>query len=122
MLFRSTHSPFMITDFPKENLVLLKKKDKRASVEVLNEPEISPFGANLYDLLSDSFFLKENIGLFSKRKIQGLIGNKRRKKYYMENVDLRMDEKEQKYVESRIGDPVVRSLIKNMVEKNDTIG
>lgn len=121
-MFISTHSPFMITDFPKENLVLLKKKDKRASVEVLNEPEISPFGANLYDLLSDSFFLKENIGLFSKRKIQGLIGNKRRKKYYMENVDLRMDEKEQKYVESRIGDPVVRSLIKNMVEKNDTIG
>lgn len=116
-LFISSHSPFIITDFPKENLVLLKREDGSTPLEVINEPPMSPFGANLYDLLNDGFFLKNSIGLFSQKKIQKLIGYKKRK--VAENKEKTVLAQEYQYIESHIGDPVIRSLVKKMVARND---
>lgn len=112
-MFISTHSPFIITDFPKENIVLLKRTDGHSPLEVLNESQISPFGANLYDLLSESFFLKNSIGLFSEKKIQNLILLKKKRKK-SESDEYATIEKECQYIEFHIGDPVVRSLVKKM--------
>ncbi len=65
MLF-STHSPFILSDIPSNNILKLKK----------GEPSISEqktFGANIHDLLADSFFMSSTIGEFSKEKINEFI-------------------------------------------------
>ena len=61
----STHSPFILTDIPLQNTMLLEKGKPIDKSKMKNT-----FGSNIYDILSDSFFLKENpIGSFAKEKI-----------------------------------------------------
>lgn len=67
----TTHNPLALSDIPNNNIVYLKKGEK---TEVLNfddpkRPKHS-FGANVNDLLGDSFFINDGlIGDFSKEKI-----------------------------------------------------
>lgn len=61
----TTHSPFMLSDIPKCNVLYLENgKD-------VGEKMKSPFCSNISDLLADSFFLSENgiIGEFAKEKV-----------------------------------------------------
>jgi len=59
-LIFTTHSPFLLSDIPKENIVFLN-----------NELAIKQtFGANIHTLLSNSFFIKDGLmGEFAKGKI-----------------------------------------------------
>lgn len=77
----TTHSPYLISDLPKENIRLIKKekdKDKDKDKEEdtwkrkVSKPKHS-FASNYYDILSDSFFLEDTIGEFAKQKINGWI-------------------------------------------------
>lgn len=64
----TTHSPLMLSDIPSMNVIRLEK-DK-----IENEKTSETFGANLYDLLNDSFFLGGGfIGAFADDKIQKII-------------------------------------------------
>jgi hypothetical protein len=66
----STHSPFVLSDIPKNNILFLKNSDDR---EIKGEMK-ETFGANIYDLLHNNFFLKEHsMGDFAYWKIQELI-------------------------------------------------
>lgn len=67
-----THSPFVLSDVPMENILFLEK-GKTVSKEVKKEL-VETFGANLYDLLHFSFFLKESsIGKVSYTIIKDLM-------------------------------------------------
>lgn len=70
----TSHSPFLVSDLPKENIVFLKKGDNNlCEVEPLIEQE-KTFGQNIHTLLSDSFFLEDGLmGKFAQSKIQKLI-------------------------------------------------
>lgn len=70
----STHDPLTLSDFQISNTLFLSKmKDHCLSVEKINVPE-KTFGANITDLLSDSFFINDGlIGDFAKCKIQNII-------------------------------------------------
>lgn len=64
-----THSPFILSDIPNENI--LKLED--GLPKEFNSSE-QTFGANVYDLLTNEFFMKKGfIGEFSKRKINEAI-------------------------------------------------
>ncbi|WP_298220879.1 hypothetical protein [Flavobacterium sp.] len=64
-----THSPFILSDIIATNV--LKLND--GSPEQWKENELT-FGANISDLLSDSFFLSDGlIGQYAKNKIQDII-------------------------------------------------
>ena len=65
----SSHSPFLATDFPKENIYSFKKNKKKL-IEILN-PKFG-FAANIYDLISDTLFLDSSIGEFALEKIKQL--------------------------------------------------
>lgn len=67
----STHSPYLISDLPKENIRLIEK-DKETGKRKVSKPKHS-FASNYYDILSDSFFLEDTIGEFAKQKINGWI-------------------------------------------------
>lgn len=61
-----THSPFVLSDIPKENILFLEKGKPRRP-----DNDDNTFCANFYDLLRYDFFLRDNaIGLFAERKLE----------------------------------------------------
>ncbi len=68
-IFLSSHSPFILSDIPKSNIVFLKKG-------VQNIQNIDTFGANVHTLLSHNFFMDKCLmGEFAKEKINETIEN-----------------------------------------------
>lgn len=76
----TTHSPFILSDIPNQNILFLKKG---AQVEAFKKR--NTFGANIHTLLSDGFFMEGGLmGEFAKNKINDLyesLTNKKSKKY-----------------------------------------
>lgn len=68
----STHDPLTLSDIPKQNVVFLDK-DSNGLTTICSQNK-ETFGANIHDLLADSFFIEDGfIGDFAKEKIQDLI-------------------------------------------------
>ncbi|GAB6075127.1 AAA family ATPase [Desulfurobacterium crinifex] len=63
----ATHSPFLVSDIPSSNIVLLTK-DNGVKVEKFSEGDRT-LAQNIYALLDKGFFLKVAIGEFVRRKI-----------------------------------------------------
>ena len=57
-----THSPFILSDIPKQNVLSLGEKK-----------DFKTFGANITTLLANSFFMENLIGEFAKNKINEVI-------------------------------------------------
>lgn len=89
-LIFATHSPFLLSDIPKENIICLDRidsdtKEKYPSLNLsglengmcLNVSkyiELNSFGANIHNLLTHGFFMEDGLmGEFSKNKINDVI-------------------------------------------------
>jgi len=131
----TTHSPFFLSDLPKENIIFLEKyKENDNDVKngeqkvgncknVTKEVDIQTFGANIHTLLSHGFFMKDGlIGEFAKEKINEIIDFL--KKVEEEKVKKDADfthlkqeyEKKKKrfwYIQTIIGEEYLRQVIKN---------
>ncbi|WP_037318627.1 AAA family ATPase [Salegentibacter sp. Hel_I_6] len=69
----STHDPLTLSDLPNKNIIYLNNPDGKATIVEENNNKKS-FGANVSDLLADSFFIKNGLmGDFSKAKIDKTI-------------------------------------------------
>lgn len=69
-IIMTTHSPFILSDIPKNNIIYL---DKGKMAENRND-FVNPFGANVNDVLKQSFFLNNGfMGDFVQRKINSLV-------------------------------------------------
>lgn len=68
-IIMTTHSPYLISDLPKENILRISRVSDSLSVSHSN----FGFGSNIYDIINDSFFLDSPIGEFANTKIAGLI-------------------------------------------------
>jgi len=67
-IIMTTHSPFILSDIPKCNIIYLEEGKM-----VEDERFVNPFGANVNDVLKQSFFLKNGFtGDFAKKKITNL--------------------------------------------------
>jgi len=63
-----THSPFILSDIPTNNLIRLKD----GKPYLINEP--NTFGANIHELLKHSFFFEHGVmGEFAKNKVEEII-------------------------------------------------
>lgn len=62
----TTHSPFILSDLPQENIIYLENG------KIKEDSDRKSFGANIYDLLKNSFFLDAPIGEFAREKINSL--------------------------------------------------
>lgn len=73
-LILTTHSPFIVSDLPKENIVFLKR-DKHNKTEVSDIANKNlTFGANIHDILANDFFLQDGfMGEFAKNEINVVI-------------------------------------------------
>lgn len=60
-----THSPFILSDIPRSNVLFLNRKGEPENVNTMRT-----FGANIHEMLEHSFFLeKGTIGAFAKKVI-----------------------------------------------------
>ena len=104
-VFLTTHSPFMLTDFLTESLLLLRREDVNHGTHIVEYENADSsncnFGANIYDLVDSGFFLKNTIGYFAENKI----------KKYIEDPS----QKDLKYLVEKIGDPVLKVLINTTI-------
>ncbi len=111
-LISTTHSPFLLSDLPKHNILFLDKDDdgKCKVVDGLHEKK-QTFGANIHTLLSDSFFMENGlIGDIAKEKIDKTISILNKNKY---------SEDELEYCEniiSIIGEPIIKNQLQKLLD------
>lgn len=99
----STHSPFILSDIPSQNILKLKE-GKPKSTDGINS-----FAANIYDLLKDEFFLNNGaIGAYASSKIASIL-----KKEIVEQEDID--------IINLIGDPFLKGVIKKQIENKTSI-
>ena len=108
----TSHSPFLLSDIPKQNIIFLDK-DENGNCKVVDglKDKKQTFGANIHTLLSDSFFMEDGLmGEFAKGKIDKAIK--------LLNQD-NLDKKDLKYCEqiiSIIGEPIVKNQLQRMLD------
>ncbi len=68
----ATHSPMILSDITNDRVVFLKKKDEKYSEDKQDFTK-NTFGANIYDIYADSFFVDDFMGKFAQNKINGVI-------------------------------------------------
>ena len=105
----ATHSPFILSDIPHSNVLCLG--------ENANGVE-GTLGANIIELLGNSFFLSSVIGKVATQEIKRLIGLYQRAK---NGEDMRTDfgnQKERfKYLLEYLADPYLKSLVQRRYEE-----
>lgn len=87
MLFL-THSPFILSDIPKQNILQLKFNSKTGKSNQIEKND-QTFGANIHDLLADKFFLNDTlIGKHADKKITSLISSIKKGRKSMDDIKL----------------------------------
>ncbi|MGE4445012.1 MAG: AAA family ATPase, partial [Candidatus Altimarinota bacterium] len=111
----ASHSPFILSDLPKENIIFLEKGKQVYPFEDGKQT----FGANIHTLLSHGFFMKDGLmGEFAKDKIQSIIKYHEdiEKKEILEADKIEYKTKKQRefwQIQSIIGDDYLKQVIKN---------
>ena len=117
-----SHSPFVISDIPKENILFLTK-DENGNANQIEIDTDETFGANIHELLINSFFMKSSMGEFVENKIKKIINF-----YYqvIENqsveslIKLKREYQDYKlefqYIVNSVGDEIIRNILTNHIE------
>jgi len=107
-LIISSHSPFILSDLPKENIIFLKDGKQEFPFKE-NE---QTFGANIHTLLSHGFFMKDGLmGEFAKTKITEVIE-------LLKKEQLSEDEiKDCKHIISIIGEPILQKTLEHQLNE-----
>lgn len=113
----TTHSPYLISDmFPQNVFRFNRDENNNLKIERLSNSSKSCFGANIYDLLNNSFFMKNSIGEFATNYIKDIIKDI----YKLEQLYKEDKNKYNSIVEkiefciNNIGDPVLKDNISKM--------
>ena len=108
----TSHSPFLLSDIPKQNIIFLDK-DEDGNCKVVDglKEKKQTFGANIHTLLSDSFFMEDGLmGEFAKSKIDKTI--KLLNQEHLNEDDLKYCEQ----IISIIGEPIVKNQLQRMLD------
>lgn len=67
----TTHSPILLSDFPANSVLYLRRKN---GLTIYSQQEEDTFGCNIHSLFLNSFFLEEygTMGAFAEEKINGI--------------------------------------------------
>ncbi len=111
-LILTSHSPFLVSDLPKDHIIFLDKDEKGLCKVVKGVDKKQTFGANIHSLFSDAFFMENGLtGSFAEQKIKNLI----------EFLDtgktsdtIKNKEDAQKYIDI-IGEPILKRQFQKML-------
>jgi hypothetical protein len=118
-LILTTHSPFVLSDIPKDNVLFLER-DMNGNTKKSDIERENTFGANIYSLLSDSFFMENTIGDFAEEKMKWAL------EILKTNHNDYSEDKiyELKYIIDSIGEPMIKEQFEYLYKKkfiNDDI-
>ncbi len=103
----TSHSPFILSDLPKENMIFLEKGKQ---VYPFDDGK-QTFGANIHTLLSHGFFMKDGLmGEFAKSKIDDVINYLNNKK-----SEIKSDNDAQNIIDI-IGEPIIKRELQRMLK------
>lgn len=107
----ATHSPFILSDLPASNILMLKDGKPYIKDDVCNT-----FCANVYDILNNHFFMSRSVGDFANSKLMELAN---------EINELREKDSEERKSDIRkkiqmIGDSFVRNAYLNKLSSYDS--
>lgn len=106
----ASHSPFILSDIPKENVIFLKNGKQEKPFK----DDEQTFGANIHTLLSHGFFMDDDglMGEFAKSKISELIK--------LLNSKRKLSKKNQKFCKniiSIIGEPILQKTLEHQLNE-----
>lgn len=131
-----SHSPFILSDIPNENVIFLDKfEDKETKkkypeldikglengncINVSKHIELKTFGANIHTLLSNGFFMRDGLmGEFAKSKITEILEylNDTKNEVKLKTIN----DKQIKPIIDSIGEDFLRNKLLNLYRKKLT--
>ena len=103
----ATHSPFILSDIPQNNILYLEDGKMVMPKGIKN-----PFAANICDILYQSFFLKQGfVGEFARKKIKRVIERLLPNGYFLDD-----SEAEYHLLMELIGDPFLKMQLQQLYE------
>jgi predicted ATP-binding protein involved in virulence len=107
-LIITSHSPFLLSDLPKENIIFLENGKQAYPFEDGKQT----FGANIHTLLSHGFFMKDGLmGEFAKSKIDDVIKYLNNDKKSTITTD-----KDAQNIIDIIGEPIIKRELQRMLK------
>ncbi|MET1174491.1 ATP-binding cassette domain-containing protein [Paenibacillus amylolyticus] len=106
----TSNSPFVISDLPKEHVIMLENRDGQC--RVLQETEkFDTFGANIHTLLSHAFFMSNGVmGEFAKQCINQVIE-------LLSKDGEEISWKRVEYIIQCIGEPIIKAKLQEMYDE-----
>lgn len=105
----TSHSPIVLSDIPVENCIFLKKRSYGTVCQ--EERDTQTFGANIYTLYRDAFFLSDDklaMGEFAQDKIN----------QWIDKIETgKLSEEEASKIIGLIGEPLIRRNVEKMVRQ-----
>ncbi|WP_278010605.1 AAA family ATPase [Flavobacterium gyeonganense] len=86
-----THSPFILSDIPKQNVLFLEVNKDKMSLPMTYQ-ENNTFAANIHEMLTNGFFLNSTKGQFAISKINEFLD------FYKKSINLDKDQNEKEYI------------------------
>jgi energy-coupling factor transporter ATP-binding protein EcfA2 len=106
-IIATSHSPFILSDLPKENVIFLEKGKQVYPFE----DEKQTFGANIHTLLSHGFFMQDGLmGEFARGKINEAIDN-------LHGKLQSLSQKQIKSIIDLIGEPFLQIKLEQMYKE-----
>jgi len=116
-LILSTHSPFIASDLPSQNIRYLEKRkfggeEDKEYCSIIEGNDQNTFGANIYTLLADTFYMENGFaGEFAKKKINQILDD------LLPDSNSTLEKKDSKDILFKIeliGEPVIREKLLEM--------
>lgn len=103
----ATHSPFILSDVTQDNILYLED-----GCDVREKITVNPFGANINDVLQQSFFLENGfVGEFAQRKINSLVDFLKEGK----NSEEWDNQSARYFIENNVGEQVIKNLLRELL-------
>lgn len=110
-----THSPFILSDIPNNNILYLKRGKSE------DKKENKTFAANIHEMLSHNFFMESTIGKYAEEKIRQII--ELYNQYKNDSPSWRTAYEEKKdyfqFVLNQVGEDYLRKMLNNMLLEMD---
>lgn len=111
-LVLTTHSPYLVSDLPRGNVVLIENNQKTSK----RETRKSKYGlaSNYYDIMQDSFFLDDTVGEFAKSKIDECITEINSIRCEYENLNITAQKEDEEFKDDQDLDFYLIPLIERL--------
>lgn len=107
----TSHSPFIVSDLPKENIIFLDTDEQNNTKVVDGLKQKETFGANIHTLFTDAFFMDGGLmGDFAKEKINAVI------KYLNQKESSSKENKQAQQYINLIGEPIIKRQLQKMLD------